>query len=63
MGTVTLDRVVSVGIGAGGLKTSPEGEWDEFWYGGLVIPLLTGYGAYGDAAITKISRAGNAPLR
>lgn len=42
MGTVTLDRVVSVDIGSGGLKTSPEGEWDEFWYGGLVISLLAG---------------------
>lgn len=64
MGTVTLDRVVSVEIGTGGLKTSPEGEWDEFWYGGFVIPLLAGGSdTYGDAATTKISRAGNAPLR
>lgn len=42
MGTVTLDRMVSVEIGTGGLKTSPEGEWDEFWYGGHVTPPARG---------------------
>lgn len=38
MGTVTLDRVVSVEVGLGGLKTSSEGEWDEFWYDTLTAP-------------------------
>ncbi|KAL7275267.1 Protein Mis18-alpha [Rhizina undulata] len=31
MATVTLERMVSVEIGREGLKTSLEGEWDEFW--------------------------------
>lgn len=69
MGTVTLDRVVSAEIGAGGLKTSPEGEWDEFWYGGHVTPPARGgirveWRLYieRDAVISKISRAGNVPL-
>lgn len=41
MGTVTLDRVVSVTVGLGGLKTSSEGEWDEFWYGTLTHSLTS----------------------
>lgn len=68
MGTVTLDRVVSVEVGLGGLKTSSEGEWDEFWYGTLTAPPAPAgdksacNGAYGDVAIIKTFRAGNVPL-
>lgn len=39
MGTITLDRMVSTNFGPGGLKTSIEGTWDEFWYGFLASSL------------------------
>lgn len=42
MATITLDRMVSVTVGLGGLKTSLEGKWDEFWYSGLLPAVLMG---------------------
>lgn len=74
MGTITLSRMVSVTVGFGGLKTSLEGEWDEFWYSRLVscvslkgIWRLIWSCAYGggDGRIVTIKtlHAGNVPLR
>lgn len=40
MGTITLDKMVSVAFGSGGLKTSVEGKWDEFWFVGLFFLQL-----------------------
>jgi hypothetical protein len=31
MGTITLENMVSVVVGVGGLNTCAEGGWDEFW--------------------------------
>ncbi|KAL0639239.1 hypothetical protein Q9L58_001700 [Maublancomyces gigas] len=56
MGTVTLDRVVSVKVGFEGLKTSSEGEWDEFWNKNtLCIAALSFYHHGSDAPSLPIA--------
>ena len=40
MGTITLSSMVSVVVGEGGLRTSLEGEWDEFWFVYFYLSLL-----------------------